>query len=138
MSFKSLLVAIGIGVSGLALSGCVSEGYYGAGDGYYDPYYVRGGYVGSAVIYDSGRDYRRYPRYPRYYRDYRYRDYRARYRDRDRPGRPDYNRPGRPSRPDFNRPDRPRPPENRPQRPPQSSDRHLPPSAMRILERGNR
>ncbi|WP_445557990.1 hypothetical protein [Ochrobactrum sp. P6BS-III] len=84
MSLKSLLIAVGIGISGLTLTGCVSEGYYGGG--YYDPYYVQGSYIGTGVVYDSGGYYRNYPRY---YRDSRYRDYR--YRDRDR--RPDYNRP---------------------------------------------
>ncbi|QPA29290.1 hypothetical protein [Brucella anthropi] len=109
MSLKSILLALGIGAASLTLSGCVSEGYYGSG--YNDPYYVRGGYVGTGVVYNSGGYYRNYPRYPRYYRDSRYyrdRDY-YRYRDRDRPRRPD-----------TNRPDRPRPP--RPDRPPTGND----------------
>ena len=125
MSLKSLVFAIGVGVSGLMLSGCVSEGYYGSGGGYYDPYYVRGGYVGSGIIYDSGRDYRRYPRYSR---DGRYRGYRNHYRhrDHDRPGRPNY------------RPDRPRPPE----RPPSNAGDNRPPSGnhsvLRTIKRGPR
>ncbi|MCI1000964.1 MULTISPECIES: hypothetical protein [Ochrobactrum] len=102
MSLKSLLIAVGIGISGLTLTGCVSEGYYGSGGGYYDPYYVQGSYIGTGVVYDSGRYYRNYPRY---YRDSRYRDYR--YRDRDR-------------RPNYNRPDRPRPPQGERPRPPQA------------------
>ncbi|MEJ5018988.1 hypothetical protein WH297_04450 [Ochrobactrum vermis] len=107
MSLKSILLALGIGVAGLTLSGCVSEGYYGSGS--YDPYYVRGGYVGTGVVYNSGGYYRNYPRYPRYYRDSRYyrdRDY-YRYRDRDRPHRPDTNRPDRPRPPRPDRPPRP-------------------------------
>ncbi len=95
MSLKSILLALGIGVAGLTLSGCVSEGYYGSGN--YDPYYVRGGYVGTGVVYDSGGYYRNYPRYYRSSRYYRDRDY-YRYRDRDRPGRPPHSRPDRPVR----------------------------------------
>lgn len=97
MSLKSILLALGIGAASLTLSGCVSEGYYGDD---YDPYYSRGSYIGTGVIYDSGGYYRDYRRYPRYYRDsrYRYRD-NYRYRDRDR-NRPSYNRPERPPRPD--------------------------------------
>ncbi|EEY04384.1 Uncharacterised protein [Brucella neotomae] len=78
MQLKSILLALGIGAAGLTLSGCVSESYYGTSGGYYDPYYVRGGYVGSAIIYDSGRY-----RAPRRYHSYRH---------NHRPNRPDYNR----------------------------------------------
>ncbi|QGA55604.1 hypothetical protein [Brucella sp. 2280] len=91
MQLKSILLALGIGAAGLTLSGCVSESYYGTSGGYYDPYYVRGGYVGSAIIYDSGR-YRTPRRYHSYHHNHR-------------PNRPDYNRPNRPDRP--GRPDRP-------------------------------
>ncbi len=108
MSLKSILLSLGIGIAGLTLSGCVSESYYGTGSGYYDPYYVRGGYVGSAIIYDSGSHYRDHRRYPRYYRDSRYRN-RDHYRQRDR---------GR-NRPSFNRPEGPRP--QRPERPPSNN-----------------
>lgn len=102
MQLKSILLALGIGAAGLTLSGCVSESYYGTSGGYYDPYYVRGGYVGSAIIYDSGRY-----RAPRRYHSYRH---------NHRPNRPDYNRPHRPNRPDYNRPNRPDRP-GRPDRP---------------------
>lgn len=106
MSLKSILLALGIGAASLTLGGCVSEGYYDDG---YDPYYSRGSYIGTGVIYDSGGYYRDYRRSPRYYRDtrYRHRDRdRNRYRDRDR------------DRPSYNKPDRPRP--QRPGRPPSS------------------
>ncbi len=95
MSFKSLFIAIGMGLAGLTLSGCVSEDYYGGG--YSDPYYVRGGYIGTGVVFDNGGYYNN-RRYPRYYRDSRYRDHR--YRDR----RPDYQRPERPRPPQIDRP----------------------------------
>ncbi|MFQ0814668.1 hypothetical protein AVM02_02655 [Brucella anthropi] len=119
MSLKSILLALGIGVAGLTLSGCVSEGYYGSGN--YDPYYVRGGYVGTGVIYNSGGYYRNYPRY---YRSSRY--YRDRYHHHNRPGRPPHSRPDRPRPP---RPDRP--PSDNAGRPSPNS-----PSIIRQIKRG--
>jgi len=118
MSLKSILFALGIGAASLTLSGCVSEGYYGDG---YDPYYSRGSYIGTGVIYDSGGYYRDYRRYPRYYRDsrYRYRD-NYRYRDRDR------------NRPSYNRPERPRPP--RPDRPPSGNAGRPNPGDLPIIQ----
>ncbi|MBB5701520.1 hypothetical protein FHS76_001371 [Ochrobactrum daejeonense] len=108
MSLKSILLALGIGAASLTLGGCVSEGYYGDG---YDPYYSRGSYIGTGVIYDSGGYYRDHRRSSRYYRDSRYR-----YRDRERSRVRDRNRDRDRDRPSYNKPDRPRP--QRPERPP--------------------
>ncbi|MBA8876771.1 hypothetical protein [Phyllobacterium myrsinacearum] len=99
MSIKSFVVAAVIGISGLALSGCVEgSGSYYEGYGGYGNYY--GGYGGiyQSTFYDGPRYGRNY-----YRRDYNRRDYGRRHwnrRDNGVIGRPDRgNRPGWSGRP---------------------------------------
>lgn len=93
MSMRTLLMSAMVGLVAVALSGCVSDPYYGY-DGYgayydgYGPYYggaYGGYYVGSAIIYDSGPRVRYRPRYvqPRPHRPHRvYRQHEPRHAHR--------------------------------------------------------
>lgn len=87
MSIRTLLMSAMVGLVAVAVSGCVSDPYYGY-DGY-GPYYdgygpynggMYGGYyAGSAIIYGSGPRAHYRPRYvdPRPYRPHRvYREHR--------------------------------------------------------------
>ena len=91
MPMRTVIMSAVVGLVALAVSGCVSDPYYGYDgygpyyDPYYDPYHGGGYYAGGVIVYDSGPRVQYRPRYvepPRYrpHRVYRERGPRNAYR----------------------------------------------------------